>query len=827
MSNLAKLQGPEVNRGMRESGFRSHTRPGLALRKIPGRGLQTEAARLERLQYIRDETGAEMSEIDNFSLQAELLTGNIENLIGSVELPVGIAGPLVINGAKAKGEFYLPMATSEGALVASTARGASLLSSSGGVTARVLRQQMIRVPLFILSNMQEAMLFADTIREIVDELQTQVNQVSSHAKLTQVDPFLIGNQVHVRFVYETGDAAGQNMTTSSTWHACQWLMGYMQKHRSVRFENFWIEGNMSGDKKVNFQSFIAGRGTRVSAEAFISSDDLLRILKVTPEQMANCHHLGMLGACQTGMIGYNVNTANVIAAVFAATGQDIACVHESSVAQLHIQSVEGGLYASMLLPSLVAGTVGGGTALPRQRQMLELMDCAGPGKASRLAEIIVSFCLALDLSTMSAVISGQFASAHERLGRNKPVQWFQTQDLDADFFTAGLSEHFNDTSLVVEKVKPIESFKMGSSIITELTARKLDKYVGLLPLSISFSSAKDRLVDASLDVVVKVKPLDKEVILLANSMAGMCSPGLRKAHDRCKERTGVAACHLRELAIYEQSDPRLLRHIPTIYQTYQDPEREAYIIVMEKLEDMVLMDSADDVGGWGPDHIDAAIEGIAKVHSIWYGETEKLAAEPWISSVPDSASMVEMSDLWEQLEIHAADEFPEWIVGHDLELHRRLVGRLDKWWGEIDAMPKTLIHNDFNPRNICLRKSTDPQDSFGYRLCAYDWELATIHLPQHDLAELLSFVLPPDVPKDIVGHHVEMHRSVLEKASGKTIDPVLWRHGFNLALCDIAINRHMLYVMAHTFRHYPFMERVTQTLRHLIRIDSSSCQVGR
>jgi hypothetical protein len=289
----------------------------------------------------------------------------------------------------------------------------------------------------------------------------------------------------------------------------------------------------------------------------------------------------------------------------------------------------------------------------------------------------------------------------------------------------------------------------------------------------------------------------------------------------------VAACHLRELAIYEQSDPRLLRHIPTIYQTYQDPEREAYIIVMEKLEDMVLMDSADDVGGWGPDHIDAAIEGIAKVHSIWYGETEKLAAEPWISGVPDSASMVEMSDLWEQLEIHAADEFPEWIVGHDLELHRRLVARLDKWWGEIDAMPKTLIHNDFNPRNICLRKSTDPQDSFGYRLCAYDWELATIHLPQHDLAELLSFVLPPDVPKDIVDHHVEVHRSVLEKASGKTIDPVQWRHGFNLALCDIAINRHMLYVMAHTFRHYPFMERVTQTLRHLIRIDSSSCQVGR
>ena len=795
-----------------------------AQQKIPGRGLHTEAARRERLQYLRKQTGTELLELDNFSLQAEQLTGNIENLIGSVELPVGIAGPLVVNGARAKGTFYLPMATSEGALVASATRGATLISSSGGVTARVLRQQMIRVPLFILSNMQDAMLFADTVRETVDDLQAQVNQVSSHAKLIQVEPFLIGNQVHVRFVYETGDAAGQNMTTSSTWHACQWLMGYMQKHRSVRFENFWIEGNMSGDKKVNFQSFIAGRGTRVSAEVFIPSENLMRILKVTPEQMVDGHHLGMAGACQTGMIGYNINTANVIAASFTATGQDIACVHESSVAQLHVQSMEGGLYASMLLPSLVVGTVGGGTALPRQRQMLELMDCAGPGKVSRLAEIIASFCLALDLSTMSAIISGQFASAHERLGRNKPVHWFLEKDLDTDFMTAGLRKYFADESLLVETVEPLESFKMGSSIITELTARKLEKFVGLKPLSLTYGSKKEQMIKASLDVVVKVKPLDKEVILMANNMAGMCSPGLREAHNRYKDRTGAAGCHLRELAIYNQTDSRLRRHIPAIYQTYQNPDRETYLIVMELLQDVELKDTADDVSGWESAHIDAALEGIAKVHSIWYARTEELKSEPWIGSVPTTASMVEMSELWEQLGIHAAEEFPEWIVGHDLELHRRLVTRIDKWWREIDLMPKTLIHNDFNPRNICLRKSADAEDSFGYRLCAYDWELATVHIPQHDLAELLSFVLPPDVAEAVVDHHVEVHRRALEKATGQTIDPEQWRHGFNLSLCDLAINRYMLYMMAHTFRHYPFMERIAQTLRHLIRMGSCSGQ---
>jgi len=789
--------------------------------KIPGRGLYTEAARLERLQYVRRETNTDLSEMDTCTLQADRLTGNIENLIGSVELPVGIAGPLVIHGGSASGSYFLPMATSEGALLASTTRGATMISRCGGVTARVLRQQMIRVPLFVLSNMRDAMILADCIRESIERLQAQVDQVSTHANLIQVEPFLIGNQVYVRFVYETGDAAGQNMTTACTWHACQWLMEYLHRQRGVRIENFWIESNMSGDKKVNFQSFIAGRGTRVSAETFISSEDLMQVLKVTPEQMVKCHHLGMMGASQSGMIGYNVNTANIIAASFAATGQDIACVHESSVAQLHVQSDEGGLYASILLPSLVVGTVGGGTALPRQRQLLELMGCAGPGKVSALAEIIASFCLALDLSTMAAIISGQFASAHERLGRNKPVQWFLASDIDADFISAGLRGYFDDDSLVVKSLSPIEDFTPGSSIITELSARKLDKFVGLLPLSLDYVSENNLGDQATLDVVVKSKPLDREVMLMANSMAAMCSTGLRDAHHRWQQATGASGCHLRELAIYQQTDSRLLRHIPAIYQTWQNPEREAYLIVMEKLDNVLLMDTVDDVSGWESAHIDAALEGIAKIHSIWYRRTGELENQPWIGSPPTSTSMLEMSALWHHLGNHAAQEFPEWFSGRDLELHRRLLGHIDKWWNEIDAMPKTLIHNDFNPRNICLRKSTEAEDSFGYRLCAYDWELATIHLPQHDLAELLCFVLPADVSKTTVDHHLEVHRSALEKATGEVIDTAQWRRGFYLSLCDLAVNRFMFYIMAHTFRHYPFMERVSHSLKRLMQIETS------
>ena len=788
--------------------------------KIPGRGLYTEEARIQRLEFLRKECDAPLPGMNDFGLQADRLTGNIENLIGSIEVPVGIAGPLLINGEKAEGSFYLPMATSEGDLVASATRGATAISQSGGVTARVIRQQMLRVPLFVLSDMKEALLFADFVREHVTELQEQVRQVSNHAKLSQIVPFLIGNQVHVRFVYETGDAAGQNMSTTCTWHACQWLMKTMHERHHVCFENFLIEGNMSGDKKVNYQSFIAGRGTRVSAEAFIATEVLERVLKATPEQMVKCNQLGMVGACQTGMIGYNLNTANVIAAVFAATGQDIACVHESSVAQLHLQTVEGGLYASINLPALVVGTVGGGTGLPRQRQMLEMLGCAGPGKVSRFAEIIASFCLALDVSTLSAVCSGQFSGAHEQFGRHRPVEWFLAKDLSPEFMTPGLQEHFNDSSVVVESVENLENVGVDSSIITELTARKVDKFVGLPAQRLTYRSGNNSSLSGSLDVISKVKPLDKDVILMVNSMAAMCSPGLGEAHERFKDKTGLAGSHVRELALYKQTDPRIRRHMPTVYQAFQDDAREAYVVVMEQLKDVVLKDTADDPSGWSAEHVNAALEGIAKVHSVYYGRTEALANEPWMGHVPDTASMIEMSHLWEHLGVHAAEEFPEWITERDLELHRRLVRRIFKWWHEIELMPKTLIHNDFNPQNICLRPSTDPEDSFGYRLCAYDWELATVHLPQHDLAELLCFVLHPDVSKSVVDHHVEVHRAALEKASGQAIDAEEWRRGYNLALYDLAINRTMLYIMAHTFRHYPFMERVSQTLRHLVRLES-------
>ena len=795
--------------------------PPADLPKLPGRGLYTDQARLERLGFLRGATGAALDAMTETALHPERLTGNIENMVGGVEVPVGIAGPLWFRGENVQGMIYAPFATTEGALVASATRGATALTRAGGVRTRVLSQRMLRVPLFMLTNMEGAVLFARWISDHSARIAEQAVKVSRHAKLVSLEPRVFGRMVHLAFVYETGDAAGQNMTTACTWHACQWLMRQMRHYEPIRFENFIIEANMSGDKKVNYNSFISGRGTRVVAEAFLETRVLRSVLKVTPEVLLQAHRGIEAGSIQVGMVGHNINVANTIGAMFTATGQDIACVHESSVAHLHLEPVDDGVHASLLLPALIVGTVGGGTHLARQRELLELMDCAGADKAPRLAEIIAGFALGLDLSTLSAVASGQFATAHERLGRNRPVQWFTREDLGPVFFERGLREALGDPALTVEAAQPVPTRSTGSSIVTELTARKVNKLVGHFPFRLDYRSGGGGR--ASVEVMAKVKPLDDEVILMVNSLATMCGGKLQSVYARFRDRTGFRGCHVRELEVYRQawSDPRFRDHVPAIYGLHAEPAREAFVVVMEHMADMVLMDTADDTRGWQREHIEAALRGAAQLHAVWLGREDELRAQPWLGPVQSTRGMIEMMPLWEALEVHGAEEFPDIVDPRGLQFYLRRIRTLGDWWPELEAMPRTLIHNDFNPRNICLRRDGD-----GYRLCAYDWELATLHVPQHDLAELLSFVLQPDADEGEVRHYVELHRQELEAASGVALPRAQWELGFRLSLYDLVVNRFALYMMAHTFRHYGFVERVAATLNRLVPMNIGGARGG-
>lgn len=779
----------------------------VTLPKVPARGLYTEEARQERLAFAREQTGAALSEAEKTRFDPRKLVSNIEALIGAVEIPVGIAGPLHIKGMHATGLYYAPLATSEGALVASATRGATALSRSGGVTARVLGQRMMRVPMFGFATMSHALFFAEWVQDHYKVLAEEIKKYSNYASLVEVQAQVMGRNVHVHFIYETGDAAGQNMTTTCTWQACQWILKSLKRFEGLTVVNFLIEANLSNDKKVTYQTFLKGRGIRVLAEAVLSDAVCRKILKVSAAQLVKAYQHFVAGSLAAGMVGLNINVANIVAAMFAALGQDIACVHESSLAQLHIElTEEGDAYCTMTMPALVVGTVGGGTNLPQQRDYLELLQCAGPGKAHKLAEIIASYCLALDISTLSAIAADQFARAHEKLGRNRPVHYLKLGDFNPDFFNHAITSSGLST-IVVTDIEPLKMESKGSSIITELTAHKVNKLVGHFPFRLG-------TLQKPLDVMVKVKPLDDEVIIMLSSMAAMCDARLAQEFTHFRNQLGFKGCHIRELAVMSQQDPRFIKNSPIVYGVLEDPEREAYVIVEELLDGLVHMDSADDTSGWTRTHVETAICGIAEVHSIWYGREEELKQQRWMVDYPSTAGMLEKRRLWELLGAHAREEFPEWFSEEDLDVFRAIVNEVGNWWADLEAMPRTLIHNDFNPRNIAFRIGDD-----GLRLCAYDWELATLHIPQRDLVELLAFTLYAPVDPADIDAYIELHRTELERHSGKKIDAAEWRYGYKLALRDLLVNRMPMYLMAHTFRHYAFMERVYRTCRHLLELE--------
>lgn len=778
---------------------------------IPGRGHYTEHARRERLDWLRRHSSTPLQSLEETSLDPRKLTGNIENFVGTVEVPVGLAGPLLFDGEHARGYIVAPLATTEGTLVASTSRGATAISRSGGVRTKVVSQRMVRAPIFEFADVHVAQRFTRWVADHMPEIRHEVGLVSAHARLVDVEPWHAGSLVYLRFVYETGDAAGQNMTTACTWRACQWINTEAARVPDLEILYSAIEANASGDKKAAYLNYLGARGSRVVAECVIDRATVEEVLKTTPEAMEHGHHIGALGGVQTGMLGYSINAANIIAAIFVATGQDIACVHESGAGIFSLEAVDDGLHATMVLPSLVVGTVGGGTSLPTQAQLLASFDCAGPDRVERLAEIVCGFALALDLSTQAAVEGGQFADAHERLGRARPVRWLRFEDLVPDFFQPMLARALAAPDLEVSEVIPVDA-EMGTSIISELTARGVGpKLVGVYPLRLAYESGGEADV---VDVVAKVKPLDEEVILESNKVASLCGGELAREYSRWRDWTGFKDTHTRELAIYRHSEPRLKRVLPRVYGVHEDPEREAYVIVMERLErDVILKDSADDPGEWAPEFVDAALRGIADVHGVWLGREEELVRGGWLGRVMTAAKMAEMSELWYRLAEHNANEYPHWIDQFSLLRINDAIARIGEWWGELEAMPRALVHNDFNPRNIALRARDR-------RLVAYDWELATLHLPQRDLAELLAFVLPPDVDEATVEHHVEVHRRALETASGVELDRDRWRRGYRLALRDFLITRMQMYIMGHSQREYAFLPRVVETVKRLVDIEA-------
>jgi hydroxymethylglutaryl-CoA reductase (NADPH) len=346
---------------------------------------------------------------------------NIENFIGTVKVPVGLVGPLRVNGLSAQGDYYLPLATTEAALVASYGRGAGVITEAGGCAVMTINEGVSRAPAFAFYSLLEAGRFVQWCLEHDAEIRKAAEETTRHGRLQNVRFNLEGNHVYLLCEFTTGDASGQNMVTIATQAVCNLLAAQCPIKPAYGF----VESNFSGDKKASTQSFHSVRGRKVSAEVRIPRELVARRLHTTPERMVEYWTISAMGGILSGIIGVQGHYANGLAALFIACGQDAACVSEASVGitRLEVDPRDGGfLYACVTLPNLIVGTVGGGTGLPSQRACLDIAGLAGAGQARAFAEVCAALVLAGELSISAALCSHQFTQAHARLARGRAAK---------------------------------------------------------------------------------------------------------------------------------------------------------------------------------------------------------------------------------------------------------------------------------------------------------------------------------------------------------------------------------------------------------------------
>ena len=383
------------------------------LPRMPGDDLNPKIVSA-RQDYVRKFTGASPKTVFDYTLDTHSIKGNIEHFVGAAQVPIGMAGPLRVNGEHAQGDFLIPMATTEGTLVASYNRGMKLLNMNGGVTATVVGDAMQRAPVFIFDNARQTRDFVQWLEQHFEQIKQEADASDPHVNLSYIDPILSNKFAYLRFNFTTGDAAGQNMVGRATFVACSWILARYQG-----IKNFFLESNLATDKKSSQINIMRTRGKRVTAEATIRKDDLRRVMRVEPRQIDIHGRVSAVGSFLAGTTNTGLHSANGITAMFIATGQDVANVAESSAAILYSEVDENGdLYLSLTIPALIVATCGGGTGLSTQRECLEMLDCFGANKVRKFAEIVASVVLAGEISLACAISSLDWVTSHEEYGRN-------------------------------------------------------------------------------------------------------------------------------------------------------------------------------------------------------------------------------------------------------------------------------------------------------------------------------------------------------------------------------------------------------------------------
>lgn len=761
----------------------------------------SDTAIQQRLDWIEGTTSTPINFLNQSALFPPSLSGNIENYLGAVQIPVGIAGPILVNGIYTNGYVPLPIATTEGALVSSITRGAMVTNLAGGIQVHVIKQQMIRAPVFFCEDIHGAINLESWILEHEAQIAEQAERMSSVAKLIRIVPFLFGETVHLRFHFQTGDAAGQNMTTSCTWFACEWIVEQIEKEPYINFIDYAIEGNLAGDKKVTAQNFLMGRGISVTATCQIPGRVMNRFLRISPKGLVRKFQASEVAALHSGMIGHNINFANAIAGIFVATGQDIACVHESSCGIIKAREVKDDFHLTVYLPSLVIGTVGGGTGLPTQKECLEILGCYGQNQLFRFAEIIAASCLALDLSTAAAVATNEFVSAHEKLGRNRNTRRLAKSEIDTSFFTQLLNQPDQRVVALTE-----DKLNSNEGLVSNLASKSKQGVIGLFKYRLEIKTG-EQATSQELPVVLKLKSPHRELLKAASAVAKLSGEDLLPGHFEAYHTIfGFDHCDVRELAIYEQISPKVLKFCPSIYGVKKDEQREIYAVLMEDLSHCTHITAQTENKNWTPAQIRVVLRDLAKLHCVYWENYEAIPEQaqiPLFSKRYNPDAVV----LLKEITRYNAKCYPQLISKSLLQDYLDFLDQFEDHLAQMDAFPKTLIHYDLNPRNTCLRPKGQE-----WQLVTYDWELAAFHNPQRDLIEFLSATLSPSTDKADFLNYVRFYQKELSQTTGQAFSETEFWKILRLNAYEFALIRLNLYLLVRNLMNLNFINPIYQNL---------------
>jgi hydroxymethylglutaryl-CoA reductase (NADPH) len=756
--------------------------------QVPGRGLMNQTAFELRMKYLESISKDISKHINSETIALSQIQNNIESFIGTIEIPLGLIGPILFNDKNKEPEWvHAAIATTEGALAASMNRGSKAISECGGFKAHIVHQKMLRTPMFTFDSMSEALEFDEWIKNNFKHIKSITQKHSNYADLHEINSVVVGKIIHLKFIYSTSDASGQNMTTSCTWNACLWIEENFQEQTDIEILHFVIDGNGASDKKVSFYAMQNGRGTHAISECFLTNEVIEKTLRTNAEDMFRSFNHSMAISRLDGMIGYNINVANTIAGIFGATGQDLASIHESSTAVLQMEKTTTGLYLSLTLPNLVVGTVGGGTHLPVASRILELMDCKGTGKVERFAKLISGYALALEISTLAAIVSGQFARAHQKLGRNKPVKWLLRSEINEAFIKANIPYFKED----VFSIELTNKTNLDNGILTELTSKVSKKIIGFIQADIQTNSEEIH------PILLKSKALGEELLDGLHFMASNVNVGLADTLNRHNHLLEYKDSHLKEIAVYEALNEIDYPFMPRLYGTVNNTKREIHLLIMERLlsENMALFNTEDTPEKWDILTLKNIIDSIHLVHSNFSESKNKI---PQIEEF-NCTQLIELYRVFIDLNRKDYDYF-------DLDFRFEEMNDFISNWEQKGVQPKgkhTLIHNDFNPRNVGVRKNGAP--------CIYDWELAIYGLPQRDVFEFLTFSFQPNVNESDLLDLLKYHYNLVKSINDKDYCWSDYIYDFELSGQIFLVSRVNFYLTGSTLVNYSFIERVFRT----------------